>query len=110
MIVYAQGDQWLAFTDAGARRMERFARLDRPATVVWQPNRSTAGVASFEGDTRHAGVLIERRLRTEGAIEADTKVFIHHLERVGASYQVLYSTASLEEWQRMQHWCGVQAQ
>ena len=108
MIIYAHGAQWIAFTDAGTRRIERFARLEAPATVVWQPAQTAVGLATFEGDARHAGVLIERRLRTEGTIETDTKIFLHHVESVGLTYQALYSTASLDEWQRMQHWASAQ--
>ena len=108
MIIYANGEQWLSLRATEARRMERFAALQEPATVVWQPANSATGIASFEGDARHAAVLVERRLRLEGTVEAETKIFIHHIEKVGRTYQALYSTASLDEWHRMQGWASAQ--
>lgn len=108
MIIYATGERWLALKKTEARQIERFPILTAPATVVWQPSDSAIGIASFEGDARHAAVLVERRLRTEGTIEAETKIFIHHVERVGRTYQALYSSASLDEWHRMQGWASVQ--
>lgn len=110
MILYASpGEKWLAMHATEVRQVERYPTLRAPTTVVWQPANCTIGVASLEGDARHAAVLVERRLRTEGAIEADTKIFIHHVERVGRTYQALYSSASLDEWHRMQGWVGAQS-
>lgn len=109
MIIYAAGDDWLVMRETEVRHIERFPVLQSPTTVIWQPSRSTIGIASFEGDTRHAAVLVERRLRIEGTVEAETKVFIHHVEKVGLTYQALYSTASLDEWHRMQGWASAQA-
>ena len=108
MIIYAAGEKWLALKKTEARQIERFPALTAPATVVWQPSNSAIGIASFEGDARHAAVLVERRLRTEGTIEAETKIFIHHVERVSRTYQALYSSASLDEWHRMQGWASAQ--
>ncbi len=108
MIIYATGEQWLSLRATEARAIERFAALREPATVVWQPKNSATGIASFEGDPRHAAVLVERRLRIEGTVEAETKIFIHHIEKVGPTYQALYSTASLDEWHRMQGWASAQ--
>lgn len=108
MIIYAAAEKWLVLRPTDARQIERFPQLRAPATVVWQPSNSSIGVASFEGDARHAAVLVERRLRTEGTIEAETKIFIHHVERVGRTYQALYSSASLDEWHRMQGWASAQ--
>ncbi|MGJ7580329.1 hypothetical protein ACSFA3_09120 [Variovorax sp. RHLX14] len=108
MIIYATGEKWLALKKTEARHIERFPVLNSPATVVWQPSNSAVGIASFEGDARHAAVLVERRLRTEGTIEAETKIFIHHVERVSRTYQALYSSASLDEWHRMQGWASAQ--
>lgn len=110
MIIYASGERWLSLRATEVRQVERYPVLRTPATVVWQPSNCTIGIASFEGDVRHAAVLVERRLRTEGTIEAETKVFIHHIERVGRTYQALYSSATLDEWHRMQGWVGLQAE
>ncbi|MGI4779265.1 MAG: hypothetical protein ACRYGA_14325 [Janthinobacterium lividum] len=110
MILYASGDPWLAMHATGVRRVERYPVLTTSATVVWHPSNSTIGIASFEGDVRHAAVLVERRLRTEGTIEAEAKIFIHHVESTGRTYQALYSSASLDEWHRMQGWVGAQVE
>ena len=108
MILYASGTRWLALQPTASHRIEQHPVLRTPTTVVWQPSNCTVGVASFEGDERHAAVLIERRLRNEGTIEADTKFFVHHVERAGKTYQALYSSSSLDEWHRMQGWVGAQ--
>ena len=109
MILFASGTQWAEMTGTELRRVERYPVLRTPATVVWHPDDCTIGIASFEGDARHSAVLVERRLRLEGAVEAETKIFIHHVERVGQTYQALYSSASLDEWHRMQAWVAAQS-
>lgn len=109
-VVYADEQRWRALDDGHAVDMPRHETVGRPCTVVWLPERSLTGVAAFEGDPRHAGVLIQRRLRAEGVIDLESKVFLHHIERVGKTYQALYSCASLAEWQRMQAWAGSQLQ
>lgn len=110
LVVYADEHQWRTLENGHAADMLHHETVEKPCTVVWLPERSLTGVAAFEGDPRHAGVLIQRRLRAEGVIDLESKVFIHHIERVGKTYQALYSCASLAEWQRMQAWVGAQLQ
>lgn len=104
MNLFVSGHEWLAFTPSEVRSLAAFPRLNGPACLVWAPDRAVSGVAALEGNARHAAVLIERRLRAEGNIEGDVKVFIHHVSTVGQGYQALYSAVPLEEWQRLLAW------
>lgn len=104
MKMLVEGDVWLAIDGGVARPLEPFAALREPATLVWEPAAALVGVMALEGDSKHSAIMIERRLRKDGSIDGDTKVFVHHIAHIGGTYQALYSTASLTEWQRLQGW------
>lgn len=104
MIIFASGQTWLCVAGDDVKAIAAFPRLEQPATLLWSPDRGASGVAALEGDPRHAAVLIERKLRGEGSIEGDAKVFIHHVRAIGKGYQALYTVARLDEWQRLLGW------
>lgn len=109
MILHASDGHWLLFEDGQAIcNISPFPKLHRPAKVVWYPQRGVTGVASLEGNSRHAAVLIERKLRSEGSIEGEVKMFVHQIRPVGQGYQALYTTAPLQEWQRLLAWANAQ--
>lgn len=108
MIYLAAGSEWLQFSEDAVARVPAFPTLEHPALVLWSPERGVSGVTALEGNARHAAVLIDRRLRAEGATEGETKVFVHHVRPVGQGYQAIYTAAPLEEWQRLLAWSGAQ--
>ncbi|MDO9403485.1 MAG: hypothetical protein Q7T87_05605 [Polaromonas sp.] len=106
MIIFASQDRWRLFSGDTVRDVAAFPALQEPATVVWHSPQSVTGVAALEGNVRHAAVLIERRLRAEGSIEGDTRMFIHHIRTIGEGYQALYTAAPLAQWQRLLAWAS----
>ncbi|RYX90365.1 MAG: hypothetical protein EOO28_29690 [Comamonadaceae bacterium] len=104
MILFTSGPMWLSFGKDTVSTLPAFPMPAGPATLLWAPVRGVTGVAALEGNPRHASVLIERRLRSEGSIEGDAKVFIHHFRTIGRGYQALYSVVPLEEWQSLLAW------
>lgn len=124
MMILALGADWLAYGARSATRsrldnanpggadrlsgLSRYSSLQQPCTVAWHPEQSSIGVASFEGDPRHATTLLERRLRAQGEISSDVKILILESQQVGRGYQVLYVTVALDEWQQMLSWAGSQ--
>lgn len=104
------GSRWLAVEhgDSRYRPLGNYAALRGAGRLVWHPERVGVGVASFEGDPRHAVTLLERRLRSQGEISSDVKILILQLQRAGRGYQVLYVTVALDEWQQMLAWAAAQ--
>ncbi len=123
MMILALGADWLAYGVRGASGfrsdaipggsdrlsgLSRYSALQQPCSVAWHPEQVGIGVASFEGDPRHAATLLERKLRAQGEISADVKILILESQQVGRGYQVLYVTVALDEWQQMLSWAGSQ--
>jgi hypothetical protein len=108
MIIFASENKWLAFQEDAVTQVAAFPVLKEPAAVVWHPQGEVTGVAALEGNVRHAAALIERRLRSEGSVEGEVKVFIHHIRQIGKGYQALYVAAPLGEWQRLLAWANAQ--
>ncbi|MGE0099774.1 MAG: hypothetical protein AB7S86_15640 [Hydrogenophaga sp.] len=123
MTILALGSEWMvhgAPAAPGSRRtpgpgggdrlsvLSRYSSVHWPSTVAWHPEQVTLGVASFEGDPRHAATLLERKLRAQGEISSDVKILILESQQVGRGYQVLYVTVALDEWQQMLAWAASQ--
>lgn len=111
MTILVMGPRWLATDHGGSqyRALGHYPALQRASNLVWHPEQVSVGMASFEGDPRHAVTLLERRLRSQGEISSDVKILILQLQRTGRSYQVLYVTVALDEWQQMLSWAAAQA-
>ena len=88
--------------------LSHYPALQQPCTVAWHPEHVGIGVASFEGDPKHASTLLERKLRAQGEIASDVKILILESRQVGRGYQVLYVTVVLDEWQQMLAWAAAQ--
>ncbi len=69
---------------------------------------SISGIFNFEGDSEHAKVLIERRLRTNGAIDDEAKIVVHETLEATGSYQALFTAIPIVEWVRIMSWAEVQ--
>ncbi len=121
MMILALGSEWLAVgaprralpvpaggTEDRLSVLSRYSTLQRSCTVAWHPEQSSIGVATFEGDPRHAVTLLERKLRAQGEISSDVKILTLASQQVGRGYQVLYVTVALDEWQQMLSWAGAQ--
>jgi len=122
MMILALGHDWLACGGGDVKGfgsgvlarslsgLSPYSSLRHSCTVTWHPEQIGIGVASFEGDARHATVLLERKLRAQGEISSDVKILILESQQVGRGYQVLYVTVTLDEWQKMLSWAGSQHQ
>lgn len=121
MMILALGPEWLAVgaprrvlpgaaggTEDRLSVLSRYSTPQGSCTVAWHPEQSSIGVATFEGDPRHAVTLLERKLRAQGEIASDVKILTLASQQVGRGYQVLYVTVALDEWQQMLSWAGAQ--
>lgn len=110
MTILVLGSRWLTTEEDGRehRAMGHYPALERASNLVWHPEEVGIGMASFEGDPKHAVTLLERRLRAQGEISSDVKILILQLQRAGRGYQVLYVTVALDEWQQMLSWAASQ--
>ncbi len=111
MTILVLGSRWLN-TEPGGRRyraLGHYPALQRASNLVWHPEHMGLGLASFEGDPKHAVTLLERRLRSQGEISSDVKILTLQLQRAGRGYQVLYATVALDEWQQMLSWAAAQS-
>ncbi|MFZ3120797.1 MAG: hypothetical protein WA159_21035 [Variovorax sp.] len=108
MILFVCNEGWWRLGDHGMQPVLPFGQIDEAATVVWQPRDAVMGVAAFEGQSKYAAALIERRLHAAGDIETEAKVLVHRVRSAGKGYDALYSVAPLREWQRMSTWASAQ--
>lgn len=106
--VIQQQDQWLLFDGQTVSRSDGRPRLQRPAVVVSDFENSVSNVISLEGSPAHAVALIERRLRSDGLIDSESKILIHRTRSVGAGYQTLFTAVPLELWQQTYAWAEAQ--
>ncbi len=108
MIIYATEERWLAWRGDEAIELAPYPALDEAAVVVWNPAREVAGVASFQGNPRHAAALVERKLRQAGEIENDTRIVIHRVEPFQDTYSAFYGAVPMDDWQRLLAWVARQ--
>ncbi len=106
--VIQQQDQWLLFDGGTVSRSDSRPRLQRAAVVVSDFENAVSNVISLEGSPTHAVALIERRLRSDGLIDSESKILIHKTRTVGAGYQTLFTAVPLELWQQTYAWAEAQ--
>lgn len=100
--------RWLSFDGDRVTVSESRPRVVQPTLVATDFDDAVSDVVSLEGNPSHAVALIERRLRSDGLIDGDSKVLIHQLRTVGNGYQALYTAVPLDRWQAMFGWAEQQ--
>lgn len=106
--VIQQQGQWLVFDGRTVSRSPGRPRLPRAAMVVSDFENAVSNVISLEGSPAHAVALIERRLRSDGLIDSESKILIHKTRSVGAGYQTLFTAVPLDVWQQTYAWAEAQ--
>lgn len=106
--VIQQQGQWLIFDGRTVSRSDSRPRLQRSAVVVSDFENAVSNVISLEGSPAHAVALIEKRLRSDGLIDSESKILIHKTRNVGAGYQTLFTAAPLDLWQQTYAWAEAQ--
>ncbi|NZA25424.1 hypothetical protein H0E84_03435 [Luteimonas sp. SJ-92] len=109
LLVVQQQHRWLVFDGASVRLLEARPRLDRPAIVIGDFGGAGSNVISLEGSPAHAVALIEKRLRSDGLIDGESKILIHKSRSMGGGYQTLFTAIELEAWQQNYSWAESQA-
>lgn len=100
--------QWSAFDGVRLSEPAAFPSLARPTLVITDFENAVSGIAAFEGRPDHAAHVIERRLRSDGLLDGESKVLVHDYRRVGSGYQALYTAIPIEPWQRLLIWAEQQ--
>lgn len=106
-IIQQQG-QWLVFDDQRVTLAPVRPKLTRAAFVISEFEGAVSSVISLEGSSAHAVALIEKRLRSDGMIDGESKIIVHNTVNIGAGYQTLFSAVPLELWQQTYAWCEAQ--
>ena len=106
--VIQQQGHWLLFDGATVARSEGRPRLAGAAVVVGDFENAVSNVISLEGSPAHAVALIERRLRSDGMIDGESKILIHRTRSIGAGYQTLFTAVPLDLWQQTYAWAEAQ--
>ena len=106
--VIQQQGQWLVFDGQTVSRSDSRPRLQRAAVVVSNFENAVSNVIALEGSPAHAVALIERRLRSDGLIDGESKILLHKTRTVGAGYQTLFTAVPLDVWQQTYAWAEAQ--
>ncbi|MDH5821609.1 hypothetical protein QFW77_01190 [Luteimonas sp. RD2P54] len=109
LLVVQQQHRWLVFDGTSVRRFDARPRLDRPAIVISDFGGAGSNVISLEGSPAHAVALIEKRLRSDGLIDGESKILIHKSRSMGGGYQTLFTAIELDAWQQNYSWAESQA-
>lgn len=108
LYIIQQAGQWLVFDDQHVAITQTRPKLTRAAFVVSEFEGAVSNVISLEGSSAHAVALIEKRLRSDGMIDGESKIIVHNTLNIGAGYQTLFSAVPLELWQQTYAWCEAQ--
>lgn len=106
-VIHQQG-RWLVFDGQSVSRSESRPRLQRAAVVVSDFEGAVSNVIALEGSPTHAVALIEKRLRSDGLIDSESKILVHRSRSMGAGYQTLFTAVPLDLWQQTYAWAEAQ--
>lgn len=106
-VIHQQG-RWLVFDGQTLTRSESRPRLQRAAMVVSDFEGAVSSVISLEGSSAHAVALIDKRLRSDGLVDGDSKILVHKSRNLGAGYQTLFTAVPLDFWQQIYAWAEAQ--
>ncbi len=99
-----QDGHWLAFDGDRVTHLDARPKVDRATVVITDFDGSISQVTALEGSPSHAIALIEKRLRSDGLIDNESKILIHQTKTVGNGYQSLFTAVPLDRWQQMFAW------
>jgi hypothetical protein len=101
-------NEWKMISHDRLKLLKPFSNIAEETLFVINTSGSISGAFNFEGDSKHAKVLIERRLRTNGAIDDEAKIVVHEIIETTGGYQALFTAIPIVEWVRMMSWVGDQ--
>jgi len=104
------GDEWHIVDAAGVglKPAKAYPNIDQPVWVIDSFSNASVGVARLQGKAVHAPALIERKVRSEGLVDGESRVLIHRQIKEADGLQVLYTAVPLESWQQVMGWAGKQ--
>ena len=108
LCVVQQQDRWLAFDGNQVRITEAKPKLDRQAVVISDFEGAISNVISLEGSPAHAVALIDKRLRSDGLTDGESKILVHKTRTIGAGYQTLFTAIPFDLWQQVYAWTEAQ--
>lgn len=102
------GNTWLATYQGQLRPVSPYPRLARPAWVIEDFGNAPAGQMRLPGKIAHAPALIERKIRSDGLVDGESRVLIHRQIKEAAGMQAIYTAVPLTQWQQVTSWATAQ--
>ena len=102
--VFHLDEHWFALDGNTLHHLDAYPELDAPALVISDFGAAQDGSMALEGSAAAAAPLIEKRLRTEGVVDGETKILLSHQIRVGRGFKAIYTAVPMTDWQRLGSW------
>lgn len=87
---------------------KKYAPVSTDTIFIANPPGTVIGTMTLETGEKYAGVIVARRLKSDGLVDDDVKVIIHKVIRAPGSFQVLYTAIVLQEWTKLMSWAETQ--
>ncbi|MDP5238575.1 hypothetical protein Q9Q94_03490 [Uliginosibacterium sp. 31-16] len=108
MIVLRLGERWLQFDGKRLVTVPAFPQCSGAVGVIDDFAGAPAGSRALDGKPEHANAVIERQMRSEGLVDGESHVLIHHRTIVPGGVQTLFTAVSVDVWQQVQAWAQAQ--
>lgn len=104
------GDEWHIVDAAGVglKPLKPYPKIDQAVWVIDSFANAPIGVTRLQGKATHASALIERKVRSEGLVDGESRILIHRQIKEADGVQVLYTAVPLETWQQVMSWAAKQ--
>ncbi len=108
-ILIITDSSWQLLRDGRSITIQAWSDVSGTTLVFFDFSNSQSGLISSKGKAEYAGAIIEKEVRTSGALDGAVKVFVHNTRALGDTIQTFYTAISLEKWQELQNWSTRQA-
>jgi hypothetical protein len=107
-ILIVSDTEWRSVSNGITKIIEPWSAISGTAIVFFNFEKSLTGLLTGKGKAEYANALIEKEVRSNGAIDGSVKVFVHTAKQQRESLQALYTAVSLDDWQELQNWASQQ--
>lgn len=103
-ILIVTKSSWLLIKNDQCTEVAPWSALKGSAVVYFDFADAQSGVLSFRGKATYATAMVEKAVRTTGAVEGELKIFIHKTKSHVDSVEAFYTAVMLSSWQELQGW------
>ncbi len=108
-ILIITDSSWQLLRDGRKTTIPAWSDVSGTTLVFFDFSNSQSGLISSKGKEQYAAAIIEKEVRTSGALDGAVKVFVHNTRALSDTIQSFYTAISLESWQELQNWATRQA-